>query len=388
MAIGSGISAQISWSIETTPGTIVAPTVFNPLVSESLAIDRARLESAGIIAGRRVMTSDQWNGGNITAGGDIGLELYNKNLGKLFRGIMGAVNTTGSNPYDHVFTPGDLSDDVLTVQVGLPGVGGTVHPKTLGGCAVASWEMAGTAGEIVTLGATLAAMNGHLGSRTAADGTTTNLSTTVTSAANAAFTQGDVGKPISGTGIPAGAYITAVASATSCTISAAATASATVTITIGTALASASYASSQKPVKFHQGALSLFGSSSNVNCKSFTLAGDNALADDRFVAGSRNRLLPIEAGLREYTCQLELEFYDLTQWDRYAAGTEGALSLVFTIPGTTDTVTVAGNIRYDAETPQVGDRSILTQNCNAKFIASGADSTALTITLVNSDSAA
>lgn len=377
MAIGSGISAQIGWAIETTAGTIVTPTVFNPLVSESLSIERARLESAGIIAGKRVMTSDQWNGGNITAGGDVGLELYNKNLHELFRGIMGA--TSGSGPY--TLTPGDLSDDVLTVQVGLPGVGGTVHPKTLGGCAVASWEIAGTAGEIVTLGATLAAMNGHIGSRTAADGTTTNTSTTVTSAANAAFTQGDVGKPISGTGIPAGAYITAVASATSCTISAAATASATVTITIGTALASASYASSQKPVKFYQGALSLFGATSNVNVKSFTITGDNALADDRYFMGSRSRALPIEAGLREYTGTAELEFYDTTQWDRYAAGTEGALSLTFSIPGTSDYVTIAGNTRYDMETPTVGDRSILSQNVGFKLIGSSTDASALTITL-------
>ena len=377
MAIGSGISAQIGWAIETTAGVIVTPTVFNPLVSESLSIERERLESAGIISGRRVLTSDQWNGGNITAGGDIGLELYQKNLSTLFTAIMGT--TAGSGPY--VKTPGDLSDDSLTVQVGLPGTGGTVHPKTLGGCAVASWEIAGTAGEIVTLGATLAAMNGHIGSRTAADGVTTNSSTTITSAANAAFTQGDVGKPISGTGIPAGAYITAVASATSCTISAAATASATVTITIGTALASASYASSQKPVKFYQGVLSLFGSTTNVNVKSFTITGDNALADDRRVAGTQNRLLPIEAGLREYTGTAELEFYDLTQWDRYAAGTEGALSLTFSIPGTSDYVTIAGNTRYDMETPSVGDRSILTQNVGFKMVGSSTDASALTITL-------
>lgn len=378
MAIGSGISAQIGWAIETTAGTIVAPTIFNPLVSESLSIERERLESAGIIAGKRVLTSDQWNGGNITAGGDIGLELYNKNLHELFRGIMGA--TSGSGPY--TLTPGDLSDDVLTTQIGLPGVGGTVHPKTLGGCAVSSWEIAGTAGEIVTLGATLAAMNGHIGSRTAADGVTTNSSTTVTSAANAAFTQGDVGKPISGTNIPAGATITAVASATSCTISAAATGAGTgVTLTIGTALAAASYASSQKPVKFYQGTLSLFGSTSNINLKSFTISGNNALAEDRRVAGTRNRLLPIEAGLREYTGTAELEWYDTTQWDRYAAGTEGALSLTFSIPGSSDYVTIAGNTRYDMETPQVGDRSILSQNVGFKMIGSSTDASALTITL-------
>jgi hypothetical protein len=377
VAIGSGMAAQIGWAIETTPGTIVTPTVFNPLVSESLTIERERLESAGIIASQRVAKSDQWNGGNITAGGDIGLELYQKNLSGMFRAMLGA--TSGSGPY--VITPGDMSDDSLSVQVGLPGVGGTVHPKTLGGAAVASWEIAGSAGEIVTLGATLAAMHGHIGSRTAADITTTNLSTTIGSAALAVFTQGDVDKPITGTGIPAGAYITAVASATSATISAAATATGTITGTIGTPLAAASYASAQKPVKFYGGSLSLFGSTTNINMKSFTISGNNALAEDRRVAGTKNRLLPSEAGLREYTGTAELEFYDLTQWDRYAAGVEGALSLTFSIPGSSDYVTIAGNTRYDMETPTVGDRSILSQNVGFKLIASTTDASALTITL-------
>lgn len=68
--------------------------------------------------------------------------------------------------------------------------------------------------------------------RSVTDGAT-NTNTTVTSA-TAAFTSADIGKSISGTGIPAGATITAVASGTSVTISAAATATATgVTLRIG-----------------------------------------------------------------------------------------------------------------------------------------------------------
>jgi hypothetical protein len=65
------------------------------------------------------------------------------------------------------------------------------------------------------------------------DGATTSGSATVTSA-TAAFTQADVGRTISGAGIPAGATIVAVGSATSITMSANATATASgVTITIG-----------------------------------------------------------------------------------------------------------------------------------------------------------
>jgi Phage capsid family len=62
-------------------------------------------------------------------------------------------------------------------------------------------------------------------SRFVADGAT-NTNTTVTSA-TAAFTSADVGSFITGAGIPAGATITVIGSATSVTISAAATATAT-----------------------------------------------------------------------------------------------------------------------------------------------------------------
>jgi hypothetical protein len=70
------------------------------------------------------------------------------------------------------------------------------------------------------------------GARIVTDGVTAS-NTTVTSA-TAAFGAGDLGRPISGSGIPTGTVIAAVASATSITISAPATASASgVTLTLG-----------------------------------------------------------------------------------------------------------------------------------------------------------
>ncbi len=61
---------------------------------------------------------------------------------------------------------------------------------------------------------------------------TTATSTAITGAAGT-FTASDVGRTITGTGIPAGATISAVASDTAATLSAAATASATVPATLG-----------------------------------------------------------------------------------------------------------------------------------------------------------
>lgn len=68
--------------------------------------------------------------------------------------------------------------------------------------------------------------------RTVAGVGTTNSSTALTGAAGT-FNKGDVGRPVSGTGIPAGATIASVASGTSAALSANATATGTISLTFG-----------------------------------------------------------------------------------------------------------------------------------------------------------
>lgn len=148
----SGLSAQLGFAQETTYGTPVTVTRFVPLVSESLAREIERLESAGIIAGARLVRSQQWSAGNQNVGGDLGLELYDRSIGLLFKHMFGAVSSTGAGPYTHTFTPGSLEGLGLTVQVGRPDVAGTVQPFTYAGLKVASWELGLSAGEIATLG--------------------------------------------------------------------------------------------------------------------------------------------------------------------------------------------------------------------------------------------
>lgn len=71
-------------------------------------------------------------------------------------------------------------------------------------------------------------------SRVFTDGATTNASATLTSATGAGFTLSDVGRPVSGAGIPVGATIIGWTSATSVTMSANATATASgVSVTLG-----------------------------------------------------------------------------------------------------------------------------------------------------------
>lgn len=70
--------------------------------------------------------------------------------------------------------------------------------------------------------------------RTVASVGTTSASTALTGPAGS-FSKSDVGRPISGTGIPAGATIASVSSGTSAALSANATATGTITATIGSA---------------------------------------------------------------------------------------------------------------------------------------------------------
>lgn len=377
----TGLSAQIGYATESTVGTPVTVTAFVPLLSETLSQDKTRLESAGIIAGRRVLTSNQWNGGNVTVSGSVQHELYNRGLGKLFTAMFGDVTTTGAGPYTHTFTPGSLVGDALTVQVGRPATNGTVYPFTYAGMKVSSWEIACAQGEIATVGLDLVGQR-EFAYRQVTDGVTTSGSAAISSS-TAAFSTDDVGKPISGTGIPSGATIASVTSATAATLSANATATGTgVTFTLGVALASASYPASIKPLKFNHAAITIGGSS--VNVMSLSISGDNGLNADRRFLGSQYISEPLEASLRNYSGTIDIEFTDLTQYTRFVAGTEAALVASFT--SGSDSVTITTNVRFDGSTPQVGGPEILTQSLPFKCVASSTDASAITVTLVNSDS--
>ncbi len=158
MALGSGMAAQFGFASETTYGTAVTVTKFLPLVEESLESDPERQESEGIVAGARVIKTDQWNVGVTRIEGDVGLELNEQNTGTLFRHMFGSVTSSVTAGIGtHTFTPGDLTGQSMTVQIGRPQVGGVVTPSTFAGVKVASWELAVKADENATLGLSLLA---------------------------------------------------------------------------------------------------------------------------------------------------------------------------------------------------------------------------------------
>lgn len=377
---------QFGFKTETTAGVTVTPDKFLPILDgESLDISSPIMESEALWAGALVKRMEATNGSLKEVGGSTPFELSTIGATTLFKHMLGAVNTSGAGPYTHVFTPGSLSGLAATLQVGV-NMDGTVVPKTISGAKVASWSIGGEEGAFLTLGLDWIAQRGQVGTRTVTDGATTNASATLSSA-NADFTEADIDADVSGTGIPAGTYITAVAAdGSSATMSANASATGTgVSVVIGKALASATYPSDLSYYKMHHATLTIDGSA--VPVKGFEVTGDNALIRD-YAGGSRNSLeiKPDGDTERTYGGTLNLAYLSQAQVRRYLAGTPFDLEIVATHG--TDTVTIAGYGRYDASVIPMAGRSRVITDHPFRLYADTADADALTITVVNSDASA
>lgn len=166
----SGLLSQIGFAEETTYGTAVTVTKFVPLVDESLTNEIERLESEGIIAGARLLRSEQWASGRKNVTGDVGLEWFQQNMAVLFEHMLGTITSSFTGGVGtHTASIGNLFGKSLTVQVGKPiTTGASVIPFTYAGCKVQSWTLAVEAGEIATLGLTLLAKSETIGTALAA----------------------------------------------------------------------------------------------------------------------------------------------------------------------------------------------------------------------------
>lgn len=134
-----------------------------------------------------------------------------------------------------------------------------------------------------------------------------------------------------------------------------------------TALASASYASGLRPIKF-SGANIVVAGGTLATVSQFTLSGDNALQERR-VLGSQYTLEPIESGLRSYTGSIQATFDSVAAYHRYINHSEA--TLVANLANGTSVVKVTANVRFDGETPNVNGRGILEQPLPFTVIAPG-----------------
>lgn len=308
MAIRSGLGAQVGLIQEVTYGTYIAPTRFLEFVSESLSLSIERIESNAIRAGTTILRTDRWGSGRWGVEGDIELEVATKGFGLIFKNMLGEVAITtpagGALARDHTHTLGDLFGDSLTIQVGRPGVGGTVHPFSYSGCKIASWELSNEVDGLLALTITV-------------DGQTE---------------------------------------------------------TTAQALATASFAANDQLLYFTGGAVTVGGSAFDVT--NITISGDNGLATERYFLRATTPQLkkePVQAAFTEITGTMEIEFSDLTAYNRFVTGTTAAVTAEWTGPlieGALNygVLVTMPSVRFDGETPTVDGPDILSATVPFKVV--------------------
>lgn len=313
MPIASGLESQFGFSPETTAGTRVVPATFLEFVSESLKFQRERIVSKGLKAGRR--TQGRWKPGVQYVDGGFVLELAPQSTGKLFRWMFGAVATSGAGPYTHVFTPGTLDDEFLTIQVNRPDESGTNRPFDYLGCQCTDWTLNCQVNQFATLSASVYGMHEDRAQT----------------------------------------------------------------------LAAASYPATWSPFTFVSGSLQLAGSGYEID--DITITGKNGLQTGRHRIRATTPERPVqsrESAFRTYGGSLNSDFFGLTAYERFVNGTEAALSLVFN-DGANAQLTIAGNVRFDGETPNVSGAEMVKQALPFVFTSLTSDAATITATLINSD---
>lgn len=119
-AVKQGFRSQLGIAEESAYNSRAAPGRFYEFRNESLAMQRARIESEAV---RNRHFQTRWQKGSRGMAGDLVMELANRNFGLWFKHAFGSVSTSqpnstdDPNTYEHTFTPGDLVDLSLTAQI-------------------------------------------------------------------------------------------------------------------------------------------------------------------------------------------------------------------------------------------------------------------------------
>lgn len=145
MSTYAGLDGQLGYKAESTWGTYVAPDRWLEFVTEGLEENQDRIESSAIRSGSRVLRSDRRKQNVKGASGAVQHEIAGNGFGLLFSHALGAVATStpggATLTRDHTCTLDDLLNKSLTIQKGVPDVGGTVRPFSYLGCKIIDWSL-------------------------------------------------------------------------------------------------------------------------------------------------------------------------------------------------------------------------------------------------------
>lgn len=171
MSLRTGLAGQVSTPVaESTYG--VSPSfsgaLFSAWKSETLELKPAFLQSKGILAGKLYPMSSRRVITDVTAGGNVVMELPQQHLQQWLFPMFGSYGQTASaltqdastGAYKAVHAPGPLEGHSFAIQKGVPAVdNGTVEPVTYVGCKISEWEIGFAKGEYATFSATIDARN-------------------------------------------------------------------------------------------------------------------------------------------------------------------------------------------------------------------------------------
>ena len=163
MPLRSGLGAQIGVATEETYGTYKAPTRFLPFDSESITFEPQYVRNQALRTGRMAQAQNLHRKTTGTVSGDFSTKLFDQGMGILFNLLHGnAVSPTkitekSEEVYKQTHAIGltDPYGKSLTVQVGRPGTGGTIHPFSYLGCKVMAVTVAIEAQGEATLNVTV-----------------------------------------------------------------------------------------------------------------------------------------------------------------------------------------------------------------------------------------
>ena len=148
--MAGGATAQLGLKTEVTPGTAVTPDIFIPFKSENIKQNITYHDTETLSSRRTVRATKR---GAQRVNGGFTTELPNTDVATLLKHMFGAVSTDGAGApvYEHTFTPGDLTGDAMTIQIGRPDATGTVRPFTYAGCKVSNWTISADVDALVQL---------------------------------------------------------------------------------------------------------------------------------------------------------------------------------------------------------------------------------------------
>lgn len=405
MAVGAGLSASLGIATESTVGTPVVVTRFIEFDSESVSLKKNMVQGAGLRGGGLVARASRRVNTGRSVGGDLNFSVVTNGFGLVLQHMMGSFSTTatsiGGGLYQQVHNTGTLQGKSFTTQIVRPDTTGvlTQNAFTYPGCKITDWEVGVAQNAQVKAKLTIDALdeatpsNGFaattLSSAVTQGGTSITTATAVPAGAYVVLDSG-VGEEVvqtSGAATGSGPFVsTLVYTATKPHSTGAYVGSATgLNYGAATAFQTPSYNTASTEFQFLQGSLYAGGTTTTTGgiytntggrnigtVKSASIKGKNALKTDRYQLGTNGvRAEQIENGWREYSADVDAEFYDRSWYDTYVADSPVALQLKFVAPGGTILSFYAPAAFLDGGNINVGGPDVLDQKLGFMLLDDG-----------------